>query len=266
MLFNGERVGDGTGAGVRHRRRPDRRHHADRQGHAQRHRRARRRRPRARCSTRPPSSTWTSWSPAPRPPTSSTSTRPSSVNIRRVAKAKGVHARGRHRRHPRPAPPRGHRQGDPRDRRAHQVHLRRRRGRRDHGRCARAPASTCCSASAARPRASSRPARSSASAAPSRASCGRRTTRSGSGRSTPGTTWTGCCTTDDLVTGDNVFFVATGITDGELLRGVRYRAETATTAVAGDAFEVRHDPADRLRRTGCRSCAPTARSTSTARS
>ncbi|WP_225632156.1 class II fructose-bisphosphatase [Streptomyces solaniscabiei] len=36
-------------------------------------------------------------------------------------------------------------------------------------------------------------------------------------------------TTDDLVSGDNVFFVATGITDGELLRGVRYRSETATT-------------------------------------
>ncbi|MDQ0774786.1 fructose-1,6-bisphosphatase II [Streptomyces aurantiacus] len=35
--------------------------------------------------------------------------------------------------------------------------------------------------------------------------------------------------TDDLVSGDNVFFVATGITDGELLRGVRYRPETATT-------------------------------------
>ncbi|MDX2703466.1 class II fructose-bisphosphatase [Streptomyces sp. NBC_00510] len=35
--------------------------------------------------------------------------------------------------------------------------------------------------------------------------------------------------TDDLVEGDNVFFVATGITDGELLRGVRYRAETAIT-------------------------------------
>ncbi|KUN27588.1 fructose 1,6-bisphosphatase [Streptomyces antibioticus] len=35
--------------------------------------------------------------------------------------------------------------------------------------------------------------------------------------------------TDDLVSGDNVFFVATGITDGELLRGVRYRSETATT-------------------------------------
>jgi fructose-1,6-bisphosphatase II len=36
-------------------------------------------------------------------------------------------------------------------------------------------------------------------------------------------------TTEDLVTGENVFFVATGITDGELLRGVRYRSQTATT-------------------------------------
>ncbi|MFC5908970.1 class II fructose-bisphosphatase [Streptacidiphilus monticola] len=36
--------------------------------------------------------------------------------------------------------------------------------------------------------------------------------------------------TDDLVSGDNVFFVATGITDGELLRGVHYKAETATTS------------------------------------
>ncbi len=36
--------------------------------------------------------------------------------------------------------------------------------------------------------------------------------------------------TDDLVSGENVFFVATGITDGELLRGVHYRQETATTS------------------------------------
>jgi fructose-1,6-bisphosphatase II len=35
--------------------------------------------------------------------------------------------------------------------------------------------------------------------------------------------------TDDLVHGDNVFFVATGVTDGELLDGVRYRAGGATT-------------------------------------
>ncbi|MEO6411947.1 MAG: class II fructose-bisphosphatase [Pedococcus sp.] len=35
--------------------------------------------------------------------------------------------------------------------------------------------------------------------------------------------------TNDLVTGENCFFVATGITDGELLKGVRYRAGGATT-------------------------------------
>lgn len=35
--------------------------------------------------------------------------------------------------------------------------------------------------------------------------------------------------TDDLVTGDNTFFVATGITDGELLRGVRYTPRGAQT-------------------------------------
>jgi fructose-1,6-bisphosphatase II len=35
--------------------------------------------------------------------------------------------------------------------------------------------------------------------------------------------------TDDLVNGDDVFFVATGITDGELMKGVRYRAGGAST-------------------------------------
>ncbi|HWD01245.1 MAG TPA: class II fructose-bisphosphatase [Amycolatopsis sp.] len=34
---------------------------------------------------------------------------------------------------------------------------------------------------------------------------------------------------DDLVRGDNVFFCATGVTDGDLLRGVHYRAGGATT-------------------------------------
>ena len=36
-------------------------------------------------------------------------------------------------------------------------------------------------------------------------------------------------TTEDLVCGDNVFFCATGITEGDLLRGVRYRAGGCTT-------------------------------------
>ncbi len=36
-------------------------------------------------------------------------------------------------------------------------------------------------------------------------------------------------TTDDLVKGDNCFFAATGVTDGELLRGVRYTHASART-------------------------------------
>ncbi|WP_322798440.1 class II fructose-bisphosphatase [Thermoflexus sp.] len=36
-------------------------------------------------------------------------------------------------------------------------------------------------------------------------------------------------TADDLVQGDNIFFAATGITDGEILRGVRYTGDGART-------------------------------------
>jgi fructose-1,6-bisphosphatase II len=36
-------------------------------------------------------------------------------------------------------------------------------------------------------------------------------------------------TTDDLVQGDNCFFAATGITDGDLLKGVRYHPQSAIT-------------------------------------
>ena len=53
--------------------------------------------------------------------------------------------------------------------------------------------------------------------------------------------------TDDLVTGDDAFFVATGITDGELMRGVRYRAGGCTHRLAGDAGAQRHHPLDHLR-------------------
>ena len=47
--------------------------------------------------------------------------------------------------------------------------------------------------------------------------------------STAATTSTGCSTTDDLVAGDDVFFAATGITDGYLLEGVQYWPDGATT-------------------------------------
>jgi fructose-1,6-bisphosphatase II len=36
-------------------------------------------------------------------------------------------------------------------------------------------------------------------------------------------------TTDDLVSGDNVFFAATGITDGDLVKGIKYRGDDAIT-------------------------------------
>ena len=36
-------------------------------------------------------------------------------------------------------------------------------------------------------------------------------------------------TQDDLVQGDNCFFAATGLTDGQLLRGVRFDARGART-------------------------------------
>jgi fructose-1,6-bisphosphatase II len=35
--------------------------------------------------------------------------------------------------------------------------------------------------------------------------------------------------TDDLVSGNDVFFAATGVTDGDLIKGVRYRGESAVT-------------------------------------
>ena len=53
--------------------------------------------------------------------------------------------------------------------------------------------------------------------------------------------------TDDLVTGDDCFFVASGITDGELMKGVHFRARRRDLAVAGDALAQRHGAADHQR-------------------
>ncbi|WP_428839406.1 class II fructose-bisphosphatase [Corynebacterium camporealensis] len=45
----------------------------------------------------------------------------------------------------------------------------------------------------------------------------------------PATTWTRSLTTDDLVSSDNCYFAATGVTNGDMLRGVSYRSSGATT-------------------------------------
>ncbi len=77
---------------------------------------------------------------------------------------------------------------------------------------------------------SSRPARSSAWAASSRPGS-RPGTRPSGTRRTRGFyhDLRHVLTTDDLVTSDDAFFAATGITDGELMAGVRYRAGGAAT-------------------------------------
>ena len=49
-------------------------------------------------------------------------------------------------------------------------------------------------------------------------------------------------TTDELVNGDDCFFVATGITDGDLMSGVRYRAGRLHHRLARDALAQRHHP------------------------
>ena len=50
--------------------------------------------------------------------------------------------------------------------------------------------------------------------------------------------------TDDLVAGDNCFFSATGITDGELIHGRALRCRLGDHPVARDALQVRHRAAD----------------------
>ena len=50
---------------------------------------------------------------------------------------------------------------------------------------------------------------------------------------------------EDLVAGDDVFFSATGVTDGDVLQGVRYpSAGGGDHRVAGDALAVGHRAAD----------------------
>ena len=47
-------------------------------------------------------------------------------------------------------------------------------------------------------------------------------------------------TLDDLVKGDNVFFAATGVTDGDFLKGVRYEGRRISYLLYGNALEKRY--------------------------
>ena len=100
---------------------------------------------------------------------------------------------------------------------------------------------TCSGASAARPRACCPPRPSSASAARSSASSGRATTRSGRPPLDAGYDLDEVLDTDRLVSGRNVFFSATGVTDGDMLRGVHFQGPRGRHhRVAGHALALGH--------------------------
>ena len=228
MLFNGERIGDGsppkadiavdpidgtTPTAARTGRGPG--------GH-------RRLRARAPCSTRARASTWRSWPSGPRRSAPSTSPSSDRDNLEAVAKAMGKsmrdvtvvildrprHAeliaevrceRGPHQAHHRRRRRRGHLHGvarlgrrRPVRHRGHPRGRHRRRRPQVHGGRDPGPAVA--------------PRRRRAHAAVD-----------------AGYDLDAVLTTDDLVRGDNCFFAATGITDGELLQGVRYHDFGATT-------------------------------------
>ena len=262
MLFNGEQVGDGDGRRVRRRRRPDRRHHADAP------RACPTRSPSwpwpsaARCTTRRRSSTWRSSSPDRRPPTSSTSPRRSRRTSARVAKAKGES--------PRTSP------SCILDRPRHDSIVR--EIRETGARIKFITDGDVAGAIMAAREGTGVDLLLGIGGTPEGiiAACALKCL----GGVIQGRLWPQddeerqkaidaghdldrVLTTDDLVTGDNVFFVATGITDGELLRGVRYRggrrARPTRWSCARAAGTIR---LDRRASTGSTSCAPTPPSTS----
>ena len=132
-------------------------------------------------------------------------------------------------------------------------------------------------ASAGRPRGCSRHRRSSASGARSSAGCGRATTRSARRPSTRATTSTRSSTPNGSCPATNVFFSATGVTEGDMLAGVHFEGpEGATTeslvmrSRSGTVRKVhaRHDRAKLReitgRASGLRPVAPSLRSISSA--
>ena len=153
----------------------------------------------------------------------------------------------RHRRDPRPAPPRADHPGVPRGGRPDPAHHRRRHRRRDLRLHRPAPAPTSSSASAARRRASPPRARCSAPAARSSAGSGRATrTRSGP-RSTPATTSTASSPPPTSCPVRRCSSPPPGISDGDLLKGVHYRGDGASTESLVMRGEVRDHPHDPLR-------------------
>ena len=240
MLYNGERSATARRRG-RHRGRPARGHDADREGHAQRA--GRHRAVRARHDVRPGPCVYMDKIAAaggrrrarPRPP--------AGRDLRLVAERKGIDVEDVMVVVPRPAPPRRRHQSDPRA------------GARMRLITDGDVAAALLAVSDARPwisvgdrrHAGGRHLRRRAEVHRRRAegSSGRATTRSARRRSTAGYDLDRVLTSDDLVTGENCFFSATGVTDGDVLDGVRYRGPGGRDdGVARDALALRHRATD----------------------
>ena len=257
MLYNGEQIGDGSPPRGRHRRRPARGHDADRARAC----------PRA-LAVIALAERGTMFDPGPvrlhgedrRRPGDRRPARPRPAarrgSSKLVAERKGEERQRRDRDHARPRAPRGGGRRDPRGRRPDPLHHRRRR----LGGAARghrpAPASTCSGGSAARRRACSRPRRSSASAASCSAGCGRATTTSARRAIDAGYDLDEMLDVDRLVSGDDVFFAATGVTDGDAAPGRPLpRPRQGDHRVAGDALALGHRAHGLSAATTRRSCA-----------
>ena len=240
MLYNGEEVGNGQGPAVDVAVDPLEGTRLTALGHAERDRGDRPRRARDDVLPRARPSTWTRSPSGRRRPTRSTSTAPPAENVRRVAKAKGMHAedvsvvvldRDRHEAliaelREVGAKVRLITDGDvapvdrrraARDGRRHADGHRRHAGGRDLGGRDQVP----------------RRRR-------SRASSGRATTTSGRQLVDAGYDLDRVLTTDDLVAGEDVFVAATGVTDGALLHGVRYTGTGARDRLDRHALALGH--------------------------
>ena len=181
--------------------------------------------------------------------------RPLGKTIELVAERKGTDVARRDGRRARPPAPRGGHRGDPRGGRARAADHRRRRLRRAAGGRARPPGRP---AVGDRRHARGRHLRRRAQVLRRRArsaACGRATTTSARPPIDAGYDLDRVLTQDDLVKGDDAFFSATGVTDGDVLEGVRYEGRAARARSRSSCAAGRAPSAASPRATTATSCA-----------
>ena len=228
MLYNGEQIGDGSPPAGRHRRRPARGHDARRARDAERAG-GDRAVGRGTMFDPGPCVYMEKMAGAPEIADLLDLDRPLGETVQAGRRAQGLPGRRRDGRRARPSPPRAGDRGDPRGRRARAADRPRRRlGGAAGGHRALARRSAVGDRRHARGRdlggrreVPRRPA--------ARAAVAARRATSAAPRCEAGYDLERVLTRDDLVAGEDVFFSATGITDGDVLQGVRYPSAGGAT-------------------------------------